>query len=61
MKNTLIYGLGATTASSWWAAAIWGYEHTEHGDLSGLWIAPVVLTLLTLALAIMKFLDEQVP
>lgn len=58
MKKTLTYLLGAATASSYWVAAIYGYNVNDK-DLTGLWAIPIVLTIAALAFAVVETTYEK--
>ena len=58
MKLALAYFIGMSTASAWWAAAMWGYGG-DHEMRNGLWAFPVVLTAFSLVMAVACSQDED--
>ena len=59
MKYALIWLLGASTASAWFAASLWSKVPIGEGTLQGLWIIPSILTIGTLIGAFFVVADEQ--
>lgn len=57
MRIAIAYLLGALTASSYWAAAMWGVRENHPGE--GLWVMCVILTIATVFLAIAIALKEK--
>ena len=58
MNITLTFLSGALLASLWWGAALWGHKY-ETINLTGLWIAPAIATILVILGAVGIAIDEH--